>query len=121
MQKGFSVLIHCSDGWDRTSQVASLSQMCLDSYFRTIEGFAVLIQKEWVYAGHQFEKRNGLARKSNEKETAPVFLQFLDCVHQILHQNPSVFEFNLRFLNELAYHINSCRFGDFLCDSEMVE
>ncbi|KAI2788769.1 hypothetical protein POX_e06790 [Penicillium oxalicum] len=33
------VLIHCSDGWDRTSQLSALSQICLDPYFRTMEGF----------------------------------------------------------------------------------
>ena len=52
--KGINVLVHCSDGWDRTSQVVSISQICIDPYFRTIEGFGVLIEKEWVFAGHQF-------------------------------------------------------------------
>ena len=32
------VLLHCSDGWDRTSQLAALSQVCLDPYYRTLEG-----------------------------------------------------------------------------------
>ena len=32
------VLLHCSDGWDRTSQLAALSQICLDPYYRTFEG-----------------------------------------------------------------------------------
>lgn len=32
-----SVLIHCSDGWDRTSQIASLAEIMLDPYYRTIE------------------------------------------------------------------------------------
>lgn len=31
------VLVHCSDGWDRTSQLASLSQLLLDPYYRTME------------------------------------------------------------------------------------
>ena len=34
-----NVLVHCSDGWDRTAQVCSLVQMLLDPYFRTIDGF----------------------------------------------------------------------------------
>ena len=38
-----SVLVHCSDGWDRTSQLTSLSQLMMDSYYRTINGFIVSI------------------------------------------------------------------------------
>jgi len=53
------VLIHCSDGWDRTSQLSALSQMCLDPYYRTFEGFAVLIEKDWMSFGHRFGDRCG--------------------------------------------------------------
>lgn len=31
------ILVHCSDGWDRTSQVVSLAELLLDPYYRTIE------------------------------------------------------------------------------------
>lgn len=53
------VLVHCSDGWDRTSQLSSLSQLCLDPYYRTKEGLAVLIEKDWVSYGHRFRDRCG--------------------------------------------------------------
>lgn len=53
------VLIHCSDGWDRTSQLSSLAQICLDPYFRTIEGFIALVEKDWVGFGHRFRDRCG--------------------------------------------------------------
>ncbi|KAG8628777.1 hypothetical protein KVT40_002642 [Elsinoe batatas] len=53
------VLIHCSDGWDRTSQISSLSQLCLDPYYRTIEGFIVLVEKDWLSFGHMFRRRTG--------------------------------------------------------------
>ncbi|KAI4126917.1 MAG: hypothetical protein LQ338_003494 [Usnochroma carphineum] len=59
------VLIHCSDGWDRTSQLSALSQLCLDPYYRTIEGFIVLIEKDWLSFGHMFNHRSGFL--SSEK------------------------------------------------------
>ncbi|KAN0062412.1 phosphatidylinositol-3-phosphatase ymr1 [Thecaphora frezii] len=59
------VLIHCSDGWDRTSQLAALAELCLDPYYRTFEGLAVLIEKDWLSFGHRFNERSG--HKSSEK------------------------------------------------------
>lgn len=31
------VLVHCSDGWDRTPQIVALSELLLDPFYRTIE------------------------------------------------------------------------------------
>ena len=53
------VLIHCSDGWDRTAQMSSLAQLCLDPYYRTQKGFAVLVEKDWLAFGHKFLDRCG--------------------------------------------------------------
>lgn len=53
------VLIHCSDGWDRTSQLSALSQLLLDPYFRTLEGFIILVEKDWLAFGHMFQLRSG--------------------------------------------------------------
>ena len=53
------VLIHCSDGWDRTSQLSALSQILLDPYYRSIDGFIVLVEKDWLSFGHMFQHRSG--------------------------------------------------------------
>ena len=52
-------MVHCSDGWDRTAQLVSLSQIILDPFFRTFEGFKVIVEKEWLDFGHKFEDRTG--------------------------------------------------------------
>ena len=73
-----SVIIHCSDGWDRTAQLTSLAMLLLDPYYRTIEGFIVLIEKEWLSFGHKFAHRIGhFEDKHNSNDRSPVFLQVL--------------------------------------------
>ena len=59
MLKGTNNLVHCSDGWDRTSQLCALAQIMLDPFYRTIKGFQIIIEKDWMYFGHQFAKRIG--------------------------------------------------------------
>ena len=56
---GHNALIHCSDGWDRTSQLCSLVGIFLDPYYRTMMGFHTLIDKDWIRFGHQFATRMG--------------------------------------------------------------
>ncbi|KAJ3012572.1 UNVERIFIED_CONTAM: hypothetical protein HDU68_001131, partial [Siphonaria sp. JEL0065] len=58
-------LVHCSDGWDRTAQLCSLAELCLDPYYRTMEGFQTLVEKEWMSFGHKFRDRLGLLSKPN--------------------------------------------------------
>ena len=120
VKNGCNVLIHCSDGWDRTPQLVTLSQILLDPYYRTLIGFAVLIEKDWLSFGHQFAKRSGLSEKKddNENERSPIFIQFLDCVHQLLMQFPNCFEFNDEYLIFIALHFNINLFGTFMFNNE---
>ncbi|XP_074869233.1 phosphatidylinositol-3,5-bisphosphate 3-phosphatase MTMR3 isoform X13 [Carettochelys insculpta] len=112
------VLVHCSDGWDRTPQIVALSKLLLDPYYRTIEGFQVLVEMEWLDFGHKFADRCGHGENSDDlNERCPVFLQWLDCVHQLQRQFPCSFEFNEAFLVKLVQHTYSCLFGTFLCNN----
>ncbi|XP_041436171.1 myotubularin-related protein 3 isoform X2 [Xenopus laevis] len=112
------VLVHCSDGWDRTPQIVALSKLLLDPYYRTIEGFQVLVETEWLDFGHKFADRCGHGENSEDlNERCPVFLQWLDCVHQLQRQFPCSFEFNEAFLVKLVQHTYSCLFGTFLCNN----
>lgn len=144
-----SVLVHCSDGWDRTAQLTALAEIMLDPFYRTIRGFQVLVEKEWCSFGHKFRERLGhrtrgkgsggasgsgintssgggpsssataaLSSTLSQSEVSPVFLQWIDCVWQLLMQFPCAFEFNERYLMIVLDHLYSCRFGTFLYDSE---
>jgi Myotubularin-like phosphatase domain len=57
IRRGQSVFAHCSDGWDRTPLIISLALVCLDPYYRTVRGFGVLVEKEWLSFGHPFALR----------------------------------------------------------------
>lgn len=99
-----SVLSHCSDGycqiigltvkrWDRTSQVCAVAEMCLDPNYRTIAGFAIIIEKEFLAFGHKMAQvfiyfylhlisyqRVGHDENMDnykDKERAPIFLQVI--------------------------------------------
>ncbi|CAL7942733.1 unnamed protein product [Xylocopa violacea] len=115
---GRPVLVHCSDGWDRTPQIVALAQILLDPYYRTMEGFQVLCEREWLDFGHKFADRCGQTVGSEDpNERCPVFLQWLDCVHQLILQFKCSFEMSPAYLVKLAQHTYSQLFGTFLCNT----
>ncbi|BFZ14881.1 hypothetical protein BsWGS_17920 [Bradybaena similaris] len=119
-----SVLVHCSDGWDRTAQLTSLAMLMLDPHYRTIIGFEQLVEQEWLSFGHKFKTRVGHGEdKHSDADRSPVFLQFIDCVWQMTQQFPNAFEFNENFLITILDHLYSCLFGTFLynCERERVK
>lgn len=188
LRQGEAVLIHCSDGWDRTIQLTSLVMLCMDGYYRTLRGFLILIEQEFLQGGYQFHTRCGhpgrLLRSNQKSSTAacssqqtnlsktlqsvhvseetstappsvcpsgavpgfdegtgeattqqdfgsevdcgvnnsrqqqsPVFIQWLDCVYQIMVQFPTCFEFTTAILDVLAAELYACFYGTFLLDS----
>ncbi|KAH7952763.1 hypothetical protein HPB49_000957 [Dermacentor silvarum] len=122
VEDGVSVLVHCSDGWDRTAQTCSLASLLLDPYYRTIMGFQALIEKDWLAFGHKFMDRCGMVQ-GDQREVAPVFTQFVDAVWQLMHQFPSSFQFNERFLLTIHDHVYSCQFGTFVgnCEKDRLD
>ena len=123
LKNGHPCIVHCSDGWDRTPQVCATVQLLMDSHYRTIHGFATLIEKEWCAFGHQFGHRNGGINAANDREFSPIFLQWLDIVFQLISEHPNSFEFNENLLLFLSIHVYSGMFGNFLfnCDKDRLE
>lgn len=124
------VILHCSHGWDRTSQVAVLTQLLLDPYYRTCKGFACLVEKDFMSFGHPLHIRcahgegrsqdtsNAPTPSHDEGQVSPIFVQFLDAAYQLVNQYPEAFEFNTKYLLCINDNVYSCRFGNFLCDTE---
>ncbi|CAI8055566.1 Myotubularin-related protein 2 [Geodia barretti] len=81
-----------------------------------MNGFQILVQKEWLWFGHPFESRH--TRHGRVKDDGPVFLQWVDCVWQVFHQCPSAFEFNEKFLMVMVESSYSGQFGSFLLNNE---
>ena len=116
---GKSAIVHCSDGWDRTSQTCALASLMLDGYYRTIQGFQALIEKDWLSFGHKFSDRCGHL-DGDCNEVSPNFMQFLDCTWQLMQQFPQAFQFNEKYLICIHEHVYSCQYGTFVGNCEKV-
>ncbi|CAL6101607.1 Myotubularin-like_protein [Hexamita inflata] len=70
-----NAMVHCSDGWDRTSQLSGLTMLMIDPYYRTLKGFIILIEKEWLSFGHMFATRNRLpgSTKASKRKDSEYF------------------------------------------------
>lgn len=118
VESGETAVVHCSDGWDRTSQLVSLASLLLDGHYRTIAGLIDLVEKDWLQPGHKFMDRNGLLSRKEQathyKEQSPVFLQFLECIVQISRVYTRYFEYTPRLLSFILYHSLSGHYATFL-------
>lgn len=116
MQKGEFVMVNCSCGWDRTPQLVSLTKIVMNPYYRTFEGFKILVNVEWISFGHRFNHRL-IKDKNDDNELSPVFIQFLDALRVIISQNLDCFEYNDQFQKDLGDAYIDGRFSRFIHDS----
>lgn len=118
LRDGETVVLQENDGRDMCCVISSLTQILLDPYFRTKNGFEILIQKDWISMGHPFSDRLGHTLNGNTVERSPLFLLFLDCIWQMLQQFPEEFEFSEIYLTTLWDSTFMPMFDTFLFNSE---
>jgi len=114
-----SVVLQENESRDLSAVISSLSQLMMDPYFRTINGFQSLVQKEWITLGHPFTKRFGRITEFEDKR-APLFQLFVDCVWQMQHQFPTSFEFSETYLSSLWDSLHNTVFDTFTFDNQSM-
>ncbi|XP_047453813.1 myotubularin-related protein 11 [Mugil cephalus] len=112
-----TVALQEAEDRDMSCVVSSLVQVMCDPHCRTQHGLQSLVQKEWVMGGHRFCSRINYHR-DNDKEEAPVFLLFLDCVWQLWSQFRSRFQLTDDFLLALHDSIQLPLFSTFLANCQ---
>eukprot|EP00727_Mastigamoeba_balamuthi_P002474 m51a1_g12223 putative leucine-rich repeat-containing protein (2167) ;mRNA; f:41731-50444 len=113
---GASVLIRACEEEEIVPVVTSLVSIILDPFHRTIDGFAALIEKEWLSHGFPYSRA---AAKTDDGalEELPAniaFLVFCDCVWQLWNCFPTRFQFSEALLSFLVDQLWTARFGTFL-------
>ena len=111
-----TMVIHCTDGWDRTPEMCALIQIAMCANYRTVKGFTEVLIREFSKRGHKFGKHYsdpGL----DERSPAPILPQFFEIVHILIQSNPDEFEFGDDYLLWLAWNVYSHRFIEFVTNA----
>lgn len=114
------VLVAVGDGaFQGTSAVASLTQLLVDPWYRTVAGFQVLVAKDWTrMPGSMMPTRAARVTNGELRATPTHFFLFLDCVHQLLRRFPTAFEFSDAYLRAIGRECVSSRYKTFLVDTD---
>uniref|UniRef100_A0A3B4FXD2 Myotubularin 1 n=1 Tax=Pundamilia nyererei TaxID=303518 RepID=A0A3B4FXD2_9CICH len=95
VSSGNSVVVHCSDGWDRTAQLTSLAMLMLDSHYRTLRGFQV---SRLTLVNMSLDIHRGY--EDDTRVSSEVFLTWLDC-----YKRKSLRKLKLHRQNCVTVHI----------------
>lgn len=97
--------------------MSAIVELIIDPYYRTINGFNVLVEKEFISFGHPFSHRLGFEREKIE-EQSPIFIQFLECVSQLIATHPKCFEFSAYYLARVGYEAFTAKYNNFFFNDE---
>ena len=114
-----AVVLHCTDGWDRTPQMSLLVQIVLSHEVRSVDGFLSAFIREFPNRGHKCSKHYSDAGLA-EKNPAPIIPQTLEVIRYLLINNPNEFEFEEDLLEWLAGEVYSHSFVEFEGDTAKI-
>eukprot|EP01125_Pyxidicula_operculata_P017251 TRINITY_DN603_c0_g1_i1.p1 TRINITY_DN603_c0_g1~~TRINITY_DN603_c0_g1_i1.p1 ORF type:complete len:2599 (-),score=583.24 TRINITY_DN603_c0_g1_i1:6794-14590(-) len=105
-----SVLVQSAGaGYENEMVLTSLTQILCDPYYRTIQGFCFLIDKEWIKPGFAFGKEHRYV----------VYLLFMYCVWSLRKLSIVSFEFNEKCIEFLIHAPLISRFKNFWFNNEL--
>jgi Leucine-rich repeat (LRR) protein len=130
-------MTHCP-GNDLDFVVTSLAQIMMDGFYRTIDGLAILLEKDWNSYGFDWSRKlghstilylddaddaSGASTSANSihsttPDQTPCIDLFIEAIWQLTLQYPMHFEYTETFLLYLVESIYSGRFGTFLLNTE---
>eukprot|EP01125_Pyxidicula_operculata_P012355 TRINITY_DN4057_c0_g1_i2.p1 TRINITY_DN4057_c0_g1~~TRINITY_DN4057_c0_g1_i2.p1 ORF type:complete len:2474 (-),score=525.58 TRINITY_DN4057_c0_g1_i2:159-7580(-) len=139
--QGIVLIQNAGPEYENETPIVCLVQIFVDPYYRTLEGFCNLIDKEWLQYSYPFKSMLGygtMETDSKEKRSptsspsssvkllnlqirskpAPIFVLFLNCIWEVMQQQSHLFEFNENFLLFLLDSLYDSRFGNFFEDSD---
>lgn len=62
----------------------------------------------------------GFEREKSQEES-PIFIQFLECVSQLISTHPECFEFSSYYLARIAYEAYSAKYNNFYFNDEELK
>eukprot|EP01094_Clydonella_sp_ATCC50884_P021946 TRINITY_DN493_c0_g3_i1.p1 TRINITY_DN493_c0_g3~~TRINITY_DN493_c0_g3_i1.p1 ORF type:complete len:2040 (-),score=911.87 TRINITY_DN493_c0_g3_i1:136-6255(-) len=110
------VMVQNYNGGNEVAVACFLAQVLSDPFYRTIRGLGVLIEKEFLSFGFRFG--TFVKRKPGDDVHSTMFVLALDCLFQIMTQNPLAFEYSDELLLEIMSSVHSCQYGTFAFISE---
>ena len=109
--KNIDIIIYDSEGLDTTSCISSICQILLDSYYRTIEGFIILFEKEWISFGNNIQIReylnNSNFKRNNNNNNNNIYNLNINNYNKILLNDKNNNFFNESYLNENLFKKNN--------------
>lgn len=125
IKDGNILLVANASGGGQLSTVCALTQLFLDPFYRTIRGFCILIEKEFVFYRHRFTEytlqvhlRELIGQQFPLRDPhAVVFALFIESVLQVMQKRPECFSFTQALPQFILDSVYSCQFGTFLVNS----
>ena len=119
--RGRSVVVHCSDGWDRTPQTVCLACLCMDPYYRTFDGFKISSSSSGSSSGTNSARawaQRMDAPTQNRARNRPYLSSGVTASFSSCLSFQTILSFARVYSSNLSTQCTAVGMGNFLFDSE---